>query len=56
MIPPWFILVRRAHSAGITRLRWSMGQSHLISIGMEDRCVMQWRHERDDLAAKEASR
>ncbi|CAM9178110.1 unnamed protein product, partial [Ectocarpus sp. 13 AM-2016] len=46
----------RAHSAGITRLRWSMGQSHLISIGMEDRCVMQWRHERDDLAAKEASR
>ncbi|CAN0063286.1 unnamed protein product [Pylaiella littoralis] len=46
----------RGHAAGITRLRWSMGQSHLISIGMEDRCVMQWRHDRDDLAAKEADR
>eukprot|EP00752_Nemacystus_decipiens_P004400 g4020.t2 len=46
----------RGHAAGITRLRWSMGQSHLISIGMEDRCIMQWRHDRDDLAAKEADR
>lgn len=47
---------RRGHSAGISRLRWAMGQSHLISVGIEDRCVMQWRHDRDDLAAKEAER
>ncbi|CAM9099953.1 unnamed protein product [Discosporangium mesarthrocarpum] len=46
----------RGHAAGISRLRWTMGESHLISIGQEDRCVFQWRHERDDLAAKEVNR
>ncbi|CAM9122646.1 unnamed protein product [Ascophyllum nodosum] len=43
----------RAHAGAITRLRWTMEQSHVISVGGEDRCVMQWRHERDDLAAKD---
>ncbi|CAM9676121.1 unnamed protein product, partial [Chrysoparadoxa australica] len=43
----------RGHGGKISRTRWAMGDSHLITTGAQDRSIMQWRHERDDLGASE---
>ncbi|KAG5190728.1 WD40-repeat-containing domain protein [Tribonema minus] len=36
--------------------QWASGDSHLISVGASDGCVMQWRHERDDAGAEQGKR
>ena len=37
--------VYRGHSAHVTSVRWVAEDTHLISIGGNDRCAFQWKHE-----------
>jgi hypothetical protein len=29
----------------VTNVRWTLGDEYLISVGGNDRCVFQWKHE-----------
>jgi microtubule-associated protein-like 6 len=35
----------RGHSSHVTNVRWTAQDTHLITVGGNDRCVFQWRHE-----------
>mmetsp|Transcript_35886 Transcript_35886/g.43216 ORF Transcript_35886/g.43216 Transcript_35886/m.43216 type:complete len:2035 (-) Transcript_35886:445-6549(-) len=36
------------HSGPVSKVRFTNGDDHLISIGLIDRCVLQWKHVFDD--------
>ena len=38
----------RAHGSEVRKVRWTSGDTHLLSIGGKDRCVFQWRLRRED--------
>ena len=38
----------KGHSAEISKVRFANSDSHCISIGGKDRCILQWRHVEDD--------
>ncbi|KAJ8599148.1 hypothetical protein CTAYLR_008287 [Chrysophaeum taylorii] len=42
----------RAHAANITKVRWAGADSHLVTCSATDRCIFQWAHVVDDLAAE----
>ena len=43
----------RAHSAQVTKVRWSQGCQHVLTCSADDRCVMQWARKVDDVATEE---
>jgi WD40 repeat protein len=46
-----------SHGAGgVARVRWTYGHSHLVTIGARGGCILQWRHDRDDVGAYESSK
>jgi microtubule-associated protein-like 6 len=38
----------RGHSSHVTKVRWLADDTHLITVGGNDRCVFQWKHEVDN--------
>ena len=38
----------RGHSSHVTNVRWLVEDSHLVSVGGNDKCVMQWRADWPD--------
>lgn len=40
-------LEHRGHSSHVTNVRWSAGDAYVVSVGGNDRCVMEWRVVRD---------
>lgn len=49
-------LEHRGHSSHVTNVRWSANDSHVVSVGGNDRCIMEWKVLRDSDAALGASR
>jgi len=43
----------RGHGAEVRKVRWSAGDSHLLTLAAHDRCVFQWEHVVDDVADEE---
>jgi microtubule-associated protein-like 6 len=43
----------RGHATGITNVRWTSGDSHLISVGGCDRTVFQWVHDNDEMVQED---
>ena len=43
----------KAHVGPVAKCRWSMGDSHLLTIGEDDKAILVWRHEVDDMAFEE---
>lgn len=40
-------LEHRGHSSHVTNVRWSAGDAYVVSVGGNDRCVMEWKVVRD---------
>ncbi|TMW55919.1 hypothetical protein Poli38472_008567 [Pythium oligandrum] len=38
----------RGHSSHVTNVRWAVSDTHVISVGGNDRCVMEWKVCRDN--------
>lgn len=36
----------KGHSSHVTNVRWTKDDSHIISVGGEDQCVMVWKVEK----------
>jgi microtubule-associated protein-like 6 len=41
-------LVFRGHSSHVTNVRFSLGDTHVITTGGNDRCVFQWKREAEE--------
>ena len=44
----------RGHSSHITKVRWTGGDSHLLTVGGHDRSVFQWKHVVDDVGEEDS--
>ncbi|TYZ57872.1 hypothetical protein PybrP1_010272 [[Pythium] brassicae (nom. inval.)] len=44
-------LEHRGHASHVTNVRWSAGDAYVVSVGGNDRCVMEWKVVRDLVSA-----